>query len=372
MARSPKAPPDAPPWVALPPELYAETINGLVTFSHKTTNSNIPAGGVRLAPAQALKLPYVSARTLLAAGEHPELDYTANAGKTATAVKQLRQVQDGKSNASPDEARHLLAQLAEGRRQGCEIGTERVSLRARQLLLPRPDGSYVATTPLSAGGVSRQLRAATRAHNEALRSTDAGEKEGGTPTRQRINTAVFGLGGANPQNVGSLVREMQRPLVFFAPTENRQVKAVLAHHFQGIPIRLPRPVMVAFRDWCRAARARHGGLIPTDMHTRDEEAAQVRQIVAAVLAQGERARQRLHAHKDVLPNGGAPLVSPEADPVARGLIDPDLRGRDWPRALATRLAALIADFRFGDELGDFRFDQQDIYQLQAIAEDAVR
>jgi len=165
---------------------------------------------------------------------------------------------------------------------------------------------------------------------------------------------------------------LSRPLVFFPPTENRQVKAALAQHFQGIPIRLPRPLLMGFRDWCRAARARNGGLIPTDMHTRDEESAHVRQIVDAVLAQGERARQRLQAHLDVLPNGGSPLVSVNADPIARGLVDPDLRDRDWPRAFAARLARLIADFRFGDEHGDFHFDQQDLYQLQAIAEDAAR
>lgn len=368
MARTPKAIPEAPPWVSLPPELYAETIDNLVTFSYKTTNSNIPAGGVRLAPAQALKLPYVAARTLLAAGEIPDLDYTANAGKIATVVKQLRQVQEGKSTAPADEARHLLARLADGAQRGNEIGTDRVSLRARQLLLPRPDGSYVAITPLSASGVSRSIRLATRAHNETLRAhTD-------TDTRklQRISTAVFGLGGANPQNVGSLVREMQRPLVFFPPTENRQIKAVLAQHFQGIPIHLPRTLLVEFRNWSRAARARNGGLIPTDMRTRDEESSHVRQIVDAVLAKGEHARQRLLEHLDVLPNGGSPLVSINADPIARGLVDPDLRDRDWPRAFATRLAALIADFRFGDEHGDFRFDQQDLYQLQAIAEDAAR
>ncbi len=368
MARQPKAIPDTPPWVSLPPELYSETIDNLVTFSHKTTNSNIPAGGIRLAPAQALRLPYVSARTLLAVGETPDLDYTANSGKIATAVKQLRQLQDGKSTAPADEARHLLAKLAERTQRGCEIGTERVSLRARQLLLPRPDGSYVAVTPLCAGGVSRSIRSAIRAHNDSLRSP--GETD--TSKLQRIATAVFGLGGANPQNVGSLVREMQRPLVFFPPVERRQVKAALAQHFQGIPIRLPRPPLMEFRDWCRAARAHNGGRIPTDRHTRDEEAAHIRQIVGAVILQGERARERLLAHLDVLPNGGSPLVSANADPVARGLVDPCLRDRDWPRAFAIRLARLIADFRFSDEYGDFHFDQHDIHALQAITEDVVR
>lgn len=368
MARTPKAIPDAPPWVSLPPELYVETIDNLVTHSHKTTNSNIPGGGVRLAPEQALKLPYVAARTLLAAGAIPDLDYPANTGKVVTAVKQLKQVQDGQSAAQTDEARLLLARLADGARSGIEIGTERVSLRARQLLLPRPDGGYVATTPISAGGVSLILNNAIKKHNESAKELDK-EK---IKNHQKIHFGLLKLGGSKPVNVGSLAFYLSRPLVFFPPTENRQVKAALAQHFQGIPIRLPRPLLMAFRDWCRAARARNGGLIPTDMRTRDEEVAHVRQIVDAVLAQGEHARQRLLAHADVLPNGGSPLVSTNADPIARGLVDPGLRDRDWPRAFATRLAALIADYRFGDEHGDFHFDQQDLYVLQAIAEDAAR
>ncbi len=241
-------------------------------------------------------------------------------------------------------------------------------MRARQLLLPRSDGSYVATTPTSAGGISLAIHRAIRKHNES----ETGRVEENGDKHQRINYAVLKLGGSRPVNVGSLAFYLSRPLVFFPPTENRQVKAALAQHFQGIPIRLPRPLLMGFRDWCRAARARNGGLIPTDMHTRDEESAHVRQIVDAVLAQGERARQRLLEHMDVLPNGGSPLVSVNADPIARGLVDPDLRDRDWPRAFAARLARLIADFRFGDEHGDFHFDQQDLYQLQAIAEDAAR
>ena len=58
MAR-PKKPAAAEPleWIALPHELYEATCAELVTFSHKTVNSNAPAGGIRLAPEQALPAP---------------------------------------------------------------------------------------------------------------------------------------------------------------------------------------------------------------------------------------------------------------------------------------------------------------------------
>ena len=362
-AKKSKAP-EPPAWVSLPHELYAATCAELVTFSHKTVNSNAPAGGIRLAPEQGLKLPYVSARTLLGAGEALALDYPANAGKTATAVKQLNQAQEGSATAPADEAERILATLTEATARGTQIGTDKVSLRARQLLLPK-EGGYVAVTPLTAGGLNRKLRARVRQHNDHLKETP-------DDSRRRIPFAVFGLGGSNPQNVGSLVRDMQRPLVFFAPPENRQVKAILALHFQGVRIRLPRPLLRAFRDWCVDCRRRHGGLIPTNMATRDEEIVHIRRIARVVLAQGDAARQRLLAHLDVLPAGGSPLVAAEATPLNRGLVDPELRDKDWPRTFALHLAGLIADHRFGDGQEEFQFEQADIHELQAMIEEVAR
>lgn len=365
MAR-PKKPAAAEPleWIALPHELYEATCAELVTFSHKTVNSNAPAGGIRLAPEQALRLPYVSARTLLGAGEVPALDYPANAGKTATAVKQLNQLREGIATAPADESERILTMLARSTARGVQIGTDKVSLRARQLLLPR-QGGYVSATPMTAGGVSQAVRTKVRQHNERV-------KEAQDESLRRIPVAVFGLGGSNPQNVGSLVRDMQRPLVFFAPTENRELKAILALHFQGVRIRLPRPLLRSFRDWCTDCRRRNGGRIPTNMDTRDEEIAHIGGIARVVLAQGEAARERLLARRDALPAGGVPLVSAEADPLARGLVDPDLRDGDWPQAFAARLAALIADYRFGDGNEEFQFEQADIFQLQAMIEEVAR
>lgn len=356
----------APPlaWIKLPHELYVQTCAGLVTFSHKTGNSNAQPGGIRLAPAQALKQPYISARTLLDTGEVPALDYVANAGKAATVVKQLHQLQTGSATAPTEEAKHILATLAAATAEGAQIGVDKISLRARQLLLPR-QGGYVAVTPLSAGGVSRKIRETVRTHNERLREIP-------NDHLQRIPLALFGLGGSNPQNVGALVRDMQHPLVFFAPTENRQLRAALALHFRGIAIRLPYPLLYEFRVWCANCRRCNSGLIPTNMHTRNEEIEHIRVIAKAVLDQGAAARQHLLAHRDVLPAGGTPLVSVEADPVDRGLLDPELRDKDWPRIFAARLASLIADHRFGDGHEEFQFEQADIFEIQAMIEGVAR
>lgn len=365
MAR-PKKPAAAEPleWIALPHELYETTCAELVTLSLKTVNSNAPACGIRLAIEQALRLPYVSARTLLGAGEISALDYPANKGRVATAVKQMNQLREGVATAPAEEAKRLLATLAHATARGVQIGTDRVSLRARQVLLPR-QGGYVSATPMTAGGVSQKIRTRVREHNDRMNETK-------DESLQRIPVAVFGLGGSNLQNVGSLARDMQRPLVFFAPTENRDLRTVLALHFQGVRIRLPRPLLRSFRDWCADCRRRNGGRIPTTMDTRDEEITHIRAIARAVVAQGEAARERLLAQRDVLPAGGTPLISAAADPLARGLVDPDLRDGDWPRVFAARLATLIADYRFGDGREEFQFDQADIFQLQAMIEEVAR
>lgn len=368
MARSNKAAaakgPEKVEWASLPMELYERACCELVTFSHKTVNSNAPQGGIRLAPEQGLKLPYLSARTLLGTGQTPALDYVANKGKMATAVKQLNLLQEGFDAAPPDEARRILAALTKAATEGAEIGTERVSLRARQLLLPKADG-YVAVTPLTAGGVSRKLRAKVREHNDRLRETR-------DEAQRYIRFAILGLGGSNPQNVGSLVRDMQRPLIFFAPTENRQLKAALALHFQGVRIRLPRPLLRSFRDWRADCRRRNGGQIPTNMSTREEEITHIRQIAEAVLAMGDAARENLLVCRDALPSGGNPLVSSEASHISRGLVDPGLRDKEWREAFALQLARMIADYPFDDGKEGFQFEQADLFELQAMVKEVVR
>lgn len=45
---------------------------------------------------------------------------------------------------------------------------------------------------------------------------------------KNIKTAVFGIGGSNPQNVGSLVRSMQRPLVLDSPTQDPETRLVFS------------------------------------------------------------------------------------------------------------------------------------------------
>lgn len=355
-------------WKDFPHAAYEKAGADLVHHSFKTINSNIPPGGVRLTAAHALDLPYVSGRTLLAAGERLALDYVANAGQTATLVKQLHQVIEGATNVPDEEATRLRALLDRTMTTSHETGTDKVSIRARQVLLPRMDGSYIAFSPAPSGGVARRFREGWNAHEEARQK----QTEKNTPQHVRIPRAVFGLGGSNPQNVGSLVRDMQRPLVFFPPRESRHLRHALSLHFRGLTLRLPHKDVCAFRDWHAACRTRHGGSIPTDMDTRDEEIVYVQRIAARVLCAGEEALAVLKQHIGDLPNGGIPLVAASVDPTIRGLIDPALRDREWPRALAEQLSRRLTDYQFRDDKGGFQFDQADLHKLQGMIEEMLR
>jgi len=350
-------------WAEYPYEDYAQICARLVTFSNKTVNSNAVPGGIRLGPEQALKLPYVSARTLLGAGVVLALDYMKDASKSSL-VKQLNMIAKGVAPIAADEAKRIVDVFSETTSQGAQFGTDKICPRLRQLLLPRQD-DYVTVTPLSAGGVSREIYTAVRAHNDRLHDAP-------NDPQRRIPLAVFGLGGSRSINVGLLADDMQHPLVCFAPTESPPLKAALSMHFKGLTVFLPHSLMRKFRDWCVSCRQRNGGLISTNMLTRDAEIDHIHAVARAILAQGEDARQRLLTYQHWLPAGGEPLVSAHVDPVVRGLIDPTLRDKGWPRAFAEQLARRIANYRFDDGGAEFQFEQADIFEIQAMIEETVR
>ncbi|MDR8284807.1 hypothetical protein FPK77_24440, partial [Acinetobacter baumannii] len=79
---------------------------------------------------------------------------------------------------------------------------------------------YVSVSPLTAAGVNYLVNQEVDAVNELRKEKDS--------EFNRIQTAVFGIGGANPQNVGSLVRSMQRPITVDAPQASEKVRQALA------------------------------------------------------------------------------------------------------------------------------------------------
>ncbi len=315
-------------WSDFPLDHYQQEASRLVHFSGKTVNSNAPACGVRVGRDGGLDLPLVGVRTLLADGVFVPLDYSRNAGKTATLVKQMR-LADGGEAPETAPAEDIRRVVAEATVSAYEEGTERVSPRLRQLLLPKGEGQYVAVTPLGCGGLSALLN----------------QKLAAMPERRRkFRHALLGIGGSNPQNVGALVREMRNPLLFSAPREDPLARRVLSVHHKGIALGLPRKAFDAYRLWRERQLRDHDGAMPSTMAIRQREAELIGDIARAVQRRGQRARELLDSNRRLL--GVAPdadsLLSPELeDALVRGLIEPDSRDAAWADRLGRQLARAI-------------------------------
>ena len=354
-------------WKAYPPETYCNTIAELVHFSSKTVNSNAALAGVRLASDDALDAPYVSARTLMARGVSLSLDYGKGGAAVAGICKQVNAVVRGYPFAEAASSEERLA-IEDAMTGACSsafsVGVEHVDHRLRQILIPKEgaEGGYVSMTPMTAGGICELLfekdnglvprhNAACEEEGKRIGKPENGEDAGNAPRMKmrKLRQAQFGIGGSNPQNVGGLVRVMQRPLFVDAPRSADGLRAAFSLYYKGISIdfSLPSPlrqVLLAYADF----RRRHGldngeSATPgrTDLKAREEEEALLGNIAAAVLQRADEAREMLRDYAVMLPQeqnpetGTEALVSPVLRPIAmRGLLDPALRDSTWPRDMA--------------------------------------
>ncbi|MDD2761475.1 MAG: hypothetical protein PHH11_14440 [Methylomonas sp.] len=371
MAKPPKSEKDQPPWQRITLEVYRAEANELVHFSAKIVNSNAEAFGVRLGLQSSLPMPYVSARCLMEHGLVLGLDYiqnpaaakAADGSKKIDVIKQIKRVLSENIEtieASGENLSDLKTGLESITTQPfiSKAGLRQVSPRLRQLLLPKGD-DYVAITPLPSAGMSQAINHRVQAHNNTA-------KENG---RNALRAATLGIGGSNPQNVGSLVKETQTAWVFSAPTEDPAFRAAWAIHHRGITIRLPYRAMLAWKTWREQTAAQHGGQIPTDMRHRDRERQLVLEVAQGVLTQGRKALRLLEKQHDSL--GEQYLSDALTDTVIRGLIDPSQRDKTWPGNFAERIATAIGRYKTGDDL----FLPLDAGSLQLIArwlEEAIR
>ena len=364
----------------IPIDQYRQTLAESVHFSNKTINSNIEKGGIRLAKSQALDLPYISARTLLADDITIPTDYQANAGKTATIFKAIKSAMLDEDLSEQDDdfktvVNTIQPDIVSLFDTPYQAGLEHINIRMRQLLLPKGD-DYLSISPISSAGVNHWLNDEVDDIKEA-RKTDN--------DLHSITTAVFGIGGANPQNVGSLVRAMQRPIYLTAPTANDTIRQAFSLYYKGldyyIPNKLPKdklvqPALLAWADLVNQGIAtteqdlnnqdwKNKGIeaTSTNMDSREAEQQFLTHILRIVLAQGREAKNSLEQVADRLPNitkisdetydenpGGmvskervalTPLQHPSVDLAIQGLIDPKLRDEGWMTAFAEHLAKSI-------------------------------
>lgn len=316
-------------WSDFPLEQYQQEASRLVHFSSKTVNSNAPPCGVRVSREGGLDLPVVGVRTLLVDGVAVPLDYT-KLGKAGPIVKQLWFVGSGQApEAMTQQIRDIQRVTDQATQSAYEEGTEWVSPRLRQLLLPKDGGQYVTVTPLGSSGFSAVL-------NQKL---DTLVKQ-----KKRFCRAWLGIGGQKFWNVGALANEMRKPLLFSAPRENLLERRVLAIHYKGISLGLPRQPLDAYCLWRERQLRDHDGVMLSTMGIRQREAELIGDITHVVMRRGQRARELLESNRHLLP------VTPDADSllslelkdaVVPGLIEPAARDTAWAYEFGRRLARAI-------------------------------
>ena len=356
-------------WKHFEPAEYHEAVGKLIHFSSKTVNSNAMASGIRLAKGSALDLPYVSARCLMSAGVKLSLDYLEGGATQAGKMKQINAVL-GKSEfalgASPEERDAILGAVSQAEQSSYGTGLGVVDSRLRQVLIPKDNSShgYVSLTPMTAGGVCDYLfnseTGLVKRHNAEAKE----ERKSDTRERRSINQAQFGIGGANPQNVGCLVRSMTRPLFVRGPISDSSIKRAFSLFYKGISLTIsPRSLLWEQLQQYRALRSQiaewNSALSPMEMRTQEEHL--VRSMIENVLSLGADALACLRLHEHVLPreqilrseDGEYELLSRSVPGVVRGLIDPRLRDIDyrssaqdrqmnWPREAAEYIVSRVA------------------------------
>ncbi|XID74315.1 hypothetical protein ACF3NA_07095 [Alkanindiges sp. WGS2144] len=360
-------------------DIYQQALLDSVHFSFKTTNSNIEKGGIRLNQGEALDLPYISARTLLAEGVYLPTDYQANSGKTASVFKFvkaafLNEPSDELETQTIQDIERVKQMLPALKTQNLIAGAQYIDIRMRQLLIPEAEQQYISISPLTAAGLCYLINQEV---DQVKAQVEQLVKEASV---RKLKTAVLGIGGSNPQNVGSLVRAMQRPILVEAPVMNQGVRKALAIYYHGFDYHF-KDCMQDFREyafvWATESELTQQSDFPStginapktnmkvrnegteshprliseaDMRLRYSELKFIRNILRSVLQQGRKHFLILQQYEDSLP---APIdgqiskwLSSSVGYVTQGLIDKDIQKReDWQHLFALQLAQRIINFK---------------------------
>ena len=348
-------------------DVFQQALAESVHFSVKTINSNIEKGGIRIAQTQALDLPYISTRTLLADNLLIPTDYQANAGKTATIFKVVKATQlDEDLSEMDDEFKQQVAGLKPhlkiAFKQFFSAGLDNIDIRMRQLLIPK-DGEYISISPLSAAGVNLLLNIEVDALKEQRKI------EGKDSKLKNIQTAVFGIGGSNPQNVGSLVRSMQRPIVLGSPTIKPGERLAFQYFYKGFDYEISnayinRDMYIELTTYAetliKQQKLSHQlGFNEIDINapfsnleTRNEELSEIQKVLENILEQGLHILEILKTIEDVLPKNNilkrkSFWSHPRVSIIAQGLINSEIQQfDDWKILFADDLSTRITKHQY--------------------------
>lgn len=378
-------------WKSYPPETYRQEAKRLVHFNSKTVNSNASLVGIRLGTDAAVDLPYISLRTLLGSGLSFPLDYAEGGAGKAGIVKQINWVladsPDAK-DAGAEEKAAIIAGIAAANASGYSTGTEYVDHRLRQVLVPKKDApeGYVSMTPITASSICPLFFAKEHGlvpqHNEAAKAAEG--------SMRKLRQAQFGIGGSNPQNIGSFVRSiMQQPLMVAAPGVSTSVRDAFSLYYKGMPLDTHAPgvfrqAVQQYAHFREAMLNPHVDDAAITLREREQEEAFMAAIARGVLDMAAEARELLTRHVHLLPEEDMlqeldppryALVSPRVQPAElRGLLDPPLRARceNWPRSMARLVVAKMLAPHKSSGHSLFKLDSSARISLEAMMEEAFR
>jgi hypothetical protein len=355
---------DIKEWKSHPLDDYSTAIEKLVHHSFKTVNTNAEAGGVRIAKTNGTKLPYVGVRTLLGHGIDVLMDRYEGAA-TSRIYSQISEVAQGRVEGVPPLELAHIQQSLDLIKSRSLVQSRQISPRVRQILLPRPDGGYLSVTPISAAGVSHQLKSSALAHNQMIHELRKAKDESAEGFR-RITLADFPIGGAKPLNPGGMVFSMRAPIVGKFPAMASERSRALSLHYYGIRnLRLPKGLQAEYVSW----RNKHKGMVEADQATRTEHANLISRMVQHLLRLGSDAYELLQQNADKLPGGV--LLSAQVGHLEAGLIDPDRRTTNWRydagSALARRFAAIERD-----DTRQYEYSQGEINAIAGLVRNSLK
>lgn len=336
-------------------ELVDWMAGNLVHFSFKTVNSNIPRGGVRLDETARLNLPYVSLRTMF--GQEAcdvGLDYMGDAAKNAGPFSQYRvAIGDLRVGATRKDAGVLALVdeviLADGgvRSKPMEVGTNQVSARQRQLLIPTEEGKYVAISPLGSSGLCRSVGergAARRAEIAAYRALSESEQRKVSRPNSIPRVAEFSIGGSNPQNVGGRMREMHPIVAMNVPTSSAAQRMAWQLYYRGFRPRLPQRHVKAYALWLASTNEKE---VEWRLATQEAEYEKIRPIWNAIVAQQSLAKKLISGHREVFGGGAAASLDlPAMDIWNQGFLF-EGRSIEWKDQVAKWFAKSLREYRLG-------------------------
>lgn len=347
-------------------EQIIAALQNAVHYSAKTVNSKASTAGVRIASSFALAIPYVCGRSLLHENQPLLLDYAGGAANAG--IFRVINTAFGKpeENIDQDSRRVSVIQdlISQHTQNALTVGGQRVDIRSRQLLIPNDSGGYISFTPLTSAGSCYYINRIVDQNNLAVCKARKLKKEAklSKPVEVIENSAsnVFlplvhlGIGGSHGRNVGSWVREMQRPLYLTVPKVRADVRDTLSLFYNGIDFKLSEAIQQEIADLNRQALldGQVTGL-PKDVKSqnlrkRNSEKQLIRRMAAYILAQGEDAFEQLKRGEAYLPSlTELPRESYWlADSVVsyrKALINEDYRRHyhDWADLLAGEMAGRI-------------------------------